>query len=127
VLQHAYALAVILVSWVFFRSDTLWQATAMLAALAGFGHGSGLEYHVGLYLDAELVMALAVGVIASTPVLPAAVRALRSRRGALELAQRRGFDALAAAAEAGSLVLVFLASLSWMAAGTYNPFLYFRF
>jgi alginate O-acetyltransferase complex protein AlgI len=127
VLQHAYALAVILVSWVLFRSDTLWQAIAMLAALAGFGHGSGLEYHVGLYLDAELVMALAVGVIASTPVLPAAVRALRSRRGALELAQRRGFDALAAAAEAGSLVLVFLASLSWMAAGTYNPFLYFRF
>jgi hypothetical protein len=52
---------------------------------------------------------------------------LRRRRRTLDLADRRGFDALTALGEVVSLMLVFLASLSWMAAGTYNPFLYFRF
>jgi hypothetical protein len=34
---------------------------------------------------------------------------------------------LNAIGETVALILVFLASLSWMAVGTYNPFLYFRF
>jgi alginate O-acetyltransferase complex protein AlgI len=127
VVQHVYALGVVLVGWVFFRSETLAQALGMLAALAGFAPGSGLEYHLSLYLDTELLIALAVGIIASTPLLPYVVRLLRHKRRTLELADRRGFDTLTALGEVTSLMLVFLASLSWMAAGTYNPFLYFRF
>lgn len=127
VTQHAYALAVILASWVFFRCETLSQAWAMLAALAGFARGSGLEYHLGLYVDVELLLVLAVGIVASTPALPYLAGRLRYRRAALESAGRQHFDRLTAASEVALLMVVFLASLSWMAAGTYNPFLYFRF
>lgn len=65
--------------------------------------------------------------VASTPLLPYVVRVLRHRRRTLDLSDRPRFDMLTASGEATSLILVFLASLSWMAAGTYNPFLYFRF
>ncbi len=127
VMQHAYTLGVILVSWVFFRCDTFSQALGMLAALAGFARGSGLEYHLGLYFDAELALALTVGIVGSTPLLPFLAGALRRRRRTLELAARRWLDTLTAVGETASLTAVFLASLSWMAAGTYSPFLYFRF
>ncbi len=126
-LQHVYFLLVLVVSWVFFRCETLSQAAGMLAAMAGFAHGSSLEHHLNLYIDTELMIALAVGAIASTPVLPYLVRTLRRKRKSLRLASRHGFDMLNALGETVALILVFLASLSWMAAGTYNPFLYFRF
>jgi alginate O-acetyltransferase complex protein AlgI len=126
-IQHAYFLLVLLVSWVFFRCETLSQAVGMLAAMAGFAHGSRLEYHLSLYVNTELVIALAVGAIASTPALPYLVRGLRHKRKTLPLARRRDFDTLSAVGELALLTVVFLISLSWMAAGTYNPFLYFRF
>jgi alginate O-acetyltransferase complex protein AlgI len=125
--QHVYALLVILMSWVLFRSNTLSQAAGMLAAMAGFARGTGLEYHLSLYIDAEVAIALIVGVVASTPALPLLAHSLRRRRKVLELAARRQFDTLAAVGELGLLMLIFLLSLSWMAAGTYSPFLYFRF
>jgi len=126
-LQHAYFLLMLLVSWVVFRCETLSQAGGMLAALAGFAHGSRLEHHLSLYLNAELVIVLAVGAIASTPALPYLVRGLRHKRRTLPLARRRDFDTLSSIGEVALLTVVFLISLSWMAAGTYNPFLYFRF
>jgi alginate O-acetyltransferase complex protein AlgI len=126
-LQHAYFLLMLLVSWVVFRCETLSQAGGMLAALAGFAHGSRLEHHLSLYLNAELVIALVVGAIASTPALPYLVRGLRHKRKTLPLARRRDFDTLSSIGEVALLTVVFLISLSWMAAGTYNPFLYFRF
>jgi alginate O-acetyltransferase complex protein AlgI len=126
-IQHVYLLLVLLVSWVFFRCETLSQAAGMLAAMAGFAQGSRLEHHLSLYVDMEILIALAVGVLASTPVLPRVMRGLTHRRKVLPLASRPGFDTLRAVGETVALMLVFLVSLSWMAAGTYNPFLYFRF
>lgn len=127
VVQHAYFLIVTLAGWVLFRCETLSQAVGMLAAMVGFARGSGLEYHLGLYLNTGLALALAAGVLASTPVLPYLANVLRHKRRALELADRYRLDALTAIAESASLIVVFVASLSWMAADTYNPFLYFRF
>jgi alginate O-acetyltransferase complex protein AlgI len=125
--RHTYTLAVVLCGWVIFRSESLSYAAGMLAAMAGFAHGSNVEHHLSLYVDAELVIALAIGIMASTPVLPYLARVWRRRRNLLERADRRRMDTWAAITEVTSLVTVFIASLSWMAAGTYNPFLYFRF
>src|SRR5712692_3341667 len=43
--RHGYALLVVIVGWVFFRSATLGDAGRFLAAMAGFATGSGLESH----------------------------------------------------------------------------------
>src|SRR5262249_49140831 len=109
------------------RADSIAQAGAFLQAMAGFGRGNGLEYHTGLYFDTQLVLALAAGAIGSAPSFPALVRfqeALAgSTAGVIRLFVRTSF-ALADVAGHSALLL---ASSMLLAAGTHNPFIYFRF
>ena len=49
-LRHTYVMLVVLVGWVFFRADTMSQAGAYLAAMAGFGVGAPTPYAVAYYL-----------------------------------------------------------------------------
>ena len=72
--RHVYTLLVVSVGWVLFRADTMPQAAAVLKAMAGLGTGLGLEYHVGLYVDSQLVLALVAGAVGSAPLLPFIIR-----------------------------------------------------
>ncbi len=56
--KHLYTLLIVSIGWVLFRADSVAQATAFVKAMAGLGTGPGLEYHVGLYIDTQLVLAL---------------------------------------------------------------------
>lgn len=125
--RHAYTLLVVAVGWLLFRADTVAQALVFLRAMAGLGQGSGIVYHTGLYLEAQLVLALLAGVLASAPLLPwlqdAGRRVLSAGRGPLAAGLRVGM----ATTELAALSLLFLCSTMLLAAGTYNPFIYFRF
>ena len=74
-LQHTYALAVILIGWVFFRSDSLGYAGQFLARLVGWQGGiTPLPYTLTQPLpivDPSVWLALAAGILFSLPVLPA--------------------------------------------------------
>jgi alginate O-acetyltransferase complex protein AlgI len=118
-LAHAYALVVIMVGWVLFRAPTIDHAWRMVQAMAGLG-GSNLPHWVWTYLDGERMLALAAGVIGSTPAL-----AYLGRR--LAATETRGVGQMFDLARAGSFLLVLLASSMRLAAGTHNPFIYFRF
>jgi alginate O-acetyltransferase complex protein AlgI len=118
--RHAYTMLAVMVGWVFFRAESLRQAVGYLAAMAGFATGSGLEQHVGLQLNAIVALALAAGVLGSAPLLP---RLARWRRDIATMKVR----ALVEAGRLAGLALLFVASAMLMAAGTYNPFIYFRF
>ena len=103
------------------------QASAFLRAMAGLGTGAGIEYHVGLYIDSQLVLALVAGVIGSAPLLPFFVRV---RDGVIAGAPRllgSGLNAGFALADVAGHSLLLLASAMLLAAGTHSPFLYFRF
>jgi len=106
--------------WVLFRAESLGQAGAYLAALAGFASGSGLEQHAALHLNAVVVMALAAGVMGSAPLLP---RLGRWRDSITPVNLRLAVEA----GRLAGLALLLVASAMLMAAGTYNPFIYFRF
>jgi alginate O-acetyltransferase complex protein AlgI len=127
--QHLYTLLTVMVGWVFFRARTFAQAVAFLKLMTGLAHRTNYEYYPVLDLNADVIVALLVGVVAATPVLPWAGalldRAAGSRRlgTASAFALRFGFDSLAV----GGLGLVLLASAMQLASGTYNPFIYFRF
>ena len=87
--------------------------------------GLGVEarggfYDAGYLADPRLVLALVCGVVGAAPWM----RALVVWRGRLTRPAARGTLELAAFAALG-LVLV-LSSMK-LAAGTYNPFIYFRF
>ncbi|MDT8421798.1 MAG: MBOAT family O-acyltransferase [Desulfuromonadales bacterium] len=120
-ISHGYALLVITLSWAFFRSPTLTGALAYLKALAGCGIGTGLQYNLALYLDAELLLVLAVAVVAAMP----SAGFLRQRLAlAWPAAMTRWPGALL---ETGAVTAVLLLSLLSVANSTYQPFIYFRF
>jgi len=125
--RHVYTLMVVAVGWVLFRADSIDQAGAFLQAMAGFGRGRGLEYHTGLYIDTQLVLALAAGAVGSAPLLPLLIRVrgavIDSTAGLIRSVVGMGF-ALADVAGHAALLLV---SSMLLAAGTHNPFIYFRF
>ena len=121
---RAYTLAVVMIGWVFFRADTLAHAGAYLRALAGLGNGAANPYALGWYLTPELWLALAAGALGSFPwTSGAAYLAARPRVA-------HGLRRLVPAApwlRAATLTLLLIASALSVAAGTYDPFIYFRF
>jgi alginate O-acetyltransferase complex protein AlgI len=119
-LRHGYLLLVVMVSWVFFRSATLSEAWRFLAAMTGMSRASGLEHPLALYIDAQTLLALMIGAVGSTPVLATVGRWLdRFSAPAAEF----GTSVVKLAAMASVLAT----SAMLLAAGTYNPFIYFRF
>jgi alginate O-acetyltransferase complex protein AlgI len=125
--RHFYTLVVVAAGWVLFRADTFNHALAFLEAMGGLGHGTGLAYHPALYIDTQVVLALIAGVIGSMPFVPSTGRLesdlLGHASGRASWLLRHGL----AVTELAALSLLFVASAMSLAAGTYNPFIYFRF
>ncbi len=126
-LKHLYTLLVVAIGWVLFRADTMPQAAAFLKAMAGLGTGAGLEYHVGLYIDAQLVLALCRRcdrlVAGAATIRRGARQGDCAAPGLLRAVLNEGF----ALADAAGHSVLLLASAMLLAAGTHNPFIYFRF
>jgi len=115
VLRHAYVLIVVMVGWVFFRAESFTQAMAFLRAMAGAAHAQPTAFDVRWYLTPQTLAALALGCIGSAPWTARTARSL---------------DPAAPLAAFGRPVLVavlFTASLLFIAASSYNPFIYFKF
>ena len=119
--RHAYTLLVVLVGWVFFRAPTLGYALDYLAAMAGLGTGDPAWWPASLLLDPELALALVCGVIGSTPWVASA--AARVSAAGFPPAWRRAVHLGSAAC----LLVIFWLSVLYSSAGTYSPFIYFRF
>jgi alginate O-acetyltransferase complex protein AlgI len=117
--RHTYTLGVVMIGWVFFRADTLPGAIAFLKAMAGWGPALPSPLTVGWFLSNDVLLALAAGVIGSTPWVPALAARLERERAD----QTTGVQLIGTAA----LTAVLLASILHVAARTYNPFIYFRF
>jgi alginate O-acetyltransferase complex protein AlgI len=115
-LAHLYTLFVVGIGWVFFRADTFGQAAGFLRAMAGFSPASATPFAVSYYLDPKTLTAIALGIAGSTP-LPA--RAARRVGSASEPARLL--------LEPATVVLLFGVSVMFIAASSYNPFIYFRF
>jgi alginate O-acetyltransferase complex protein AlgI len=123
-LRHGYTLGVVVAGFVIFRADSLVQAGGFLAAMAGFARGDGLVDHLGLHLRADVVLIFAVAVAGSAPLLPW----LADRLGgwARTSGGRPGRVLVRGAVVAGVAALFLLSGMR-LAAGTHNPFIYFRF
>jgi alginate O-acetyltransferase complex protein AlgI len=122
-LRHAYTLLVVVASWVLFRATSWEHAWEYAAALVGLGAAANTNYHVGLYFDSGLALALAAACLGATPWLRWAAQCWP--------VERRPTGTLPAllkeTARVAVVALVWLAAASALMAGTYNPFIYFRF
>jgi alginate O-acetyltransferase complex protein AlgI len=122
--NHGYALLVVVVGWVFFRAETLAGAFAFLQAMAGLGPAAPTPYTVSWFLTREVSIAIAAGIVGSTPWLPAlAARLERSPRTSRQGSPGWPIGLVSTV----SLMALLVASVAQMAARSYNPFIYFRF
>lgn len=125
VVGHLYTLLVVLVGWVFFRAADLSSAVAYLQKMAGLAPAANsAAYPLSYFMNAEVVSSLLLGFVLATPVyhhfqafwhrLLAQV-VTTSARLTLHTAYTLG------------LVGLFVMAVAYLAADTYNPFIYFRF
>ncbi|MDJ0835629.1 MAG: MBOAT family protein [Acidobacteriota bacterium] len=111
-LQHLYVLSFVILAWVFFRIETLPDALTYLDAMLN-------PYHTAQPAPAfppgrELLLTLILAAIGSTPIMRAFWE--KETQGPLLPAARVLLT--------GSLLCL---CAVYLAAGTYNPFIYFRF
>ena len=113
IVRRFYALLVVLVGWVFFRAETFTAAMSYLTAMAG--RTGPMAVPSIYYLSIEVQVALAVAMVLAVRPLQARFAGVSPAAAAIRLP--------AVALQAAVLAL----SLLYVAAGTYNPFIYFRF
>ena len=134
-LRHVYVMLVVMVGWVFFRANTFYEASRFLAAMFGIQDGSQLIdlgttivsanklNPVGLFADARTWLAIAAGIVGSTPWLPA----VAAWTDGLWKSGRTRTAAAVESAGLAVLALLFVLCAMQLAADSYSPFIYFRF
>jgi alginate O-acetyltransferase complex protein AlgI len=130
-LRIPFTQLMVVIAWVFFRSDNLAYAFEYLKAMFGFGKGSGTEYYTSLYLNAEVVVFIIIGIIGSLPLFPQLKKWFEGVTIRWQTQKRKPMRHLLKTSYALVytlyLTFVLLTSTMFMTAGTYNPFIYFRF
>lgn len=125
--RHFYALTVVVVGWVFFRSDSIGHGFSYLGSMLGFSGAAPAKYTASTYMNNELAFALVAAVILSVPVFSkmSLVRTGFAQRSLSWAGSVKGM------VFQGSYVfflgMIFLLSSMSLAGGTYNPFIYFKF
>lgn len=124
-IQMFYTLLVVMNAWVFFRVEELSGAVDYLLVLYGGNWDVSVYPFVVQNLDQAMLASLLVGVVLSTPIYRVLHKKFLSRTEEPE-----SVNALVVAGFSIRLTLVslvLLLSMSALAVGSYNPFIYFRF
>jgi hypothetical protein len=97
----------------------------------GFGSGKGNVHYTALYLNAEVAVFIIIGIIGSFPLFPQLKKWYQ--RAANRWETQEGKTKLRLLKSGYTLVYTFyltfvlLIGTMFITAGTYNPFIYFRF
>ncbi|GAB3987733.1 MBOAT family O-acyltransferase [Spirosoma daeguense] len=123
-IAHAYTLLVVLIGWVFFRVETFGAGVDYLKKMFGLAtsSASAIAYPPSYFLNAELLVTLMLGILFATPIFPMFQR-WWERLLARLASTRFLFDSVYVVGLFGLFVL----AVMYLAADTYNPFIYFRF
>ena len=125
-LRHAYTIFAVMMGWVLFRSDTFAGAGHYFAALFGAGH-VGLAQPILRYTSNEVIWALCLGVAFSMPLWSEMRKTGTTIGSLIPVRSRKIYFALGQILEIVLVIAGLLISAAWLAGGTYNPFIYFRF
>ncbi len=116
-LQHAYLLLVVVVAWVFFRMDTLAHSLTYIDKMFSLGDiaSFGRIYH--FFIGNDAILAFIFGIFFAIP----------STALVSSLKRHISYEPVVTIVTAASYSAIFLLSLIYVASGTFNPFIYFRF
>ncbi len=126
-IAHGYALVVITIGWVFFRSPSLREATGMLKAMFGAAQGDGVAQPFEFFWDRHIGFVLVCSIIFSMPVSRWMVVGKEALLKSVSKAYRNLLNGGWEVATLCGLLLIMIASMASLAAGVYQPFIYFKF
>lgn len=120
--QHLYALVVVVIAWVFFRANGITYALNYVRQMFAFTSNEGGIF-MAQYLQPSFILFAVVGIAACTPLFARGHEALQTAiaKGNRTLWHLQHIGVLSA------IILTLLAVCSFLVAGSYNPFIYFRF
>ena len=123
--RHLYMVCFLCISWVFFRAESLGQAFAYLGRMFDV---SSLQCHplAAVHLDLHFIWVFVTAVLLAMPLYPA----LLNKISTLQENSSAGGNVMVAGGallRLGTLGMLLLTSAMSLAAGAYNPFIYFRF
>jgi len=119
ILMHIYTMTVVMFGWVAFRATDLYQTGRYFLNMFGL-NGNGFYSELAIVFLKENALWLILGVILSTPI---------ARRINLLLAKRKMsvVGNIYNIAYPVAMTGLFIICVSYLARGTYNPFIYFNF
>lgn len=122
--QHFYALFVLMISFVFARSETLPEATQMLQSMFGFGGNKDLT--LTMFTNYDNLSAFVVGAILSVNGFNFVLKkiVIKMFKSGID---KNLFKTIFRNVKVVFLILIFIYSALCVTAGSYNPFIYFRF
>uniref|UniRef100_A0A7C4RSF3 MBOAT family protein n=1 Tax=Desulfatirhabdium butyrativorans TaxID=340467 RepID=A0A7C4RSF3_9BACT len=126
-IAHVYAMLVVTIGWVFFRSASLGEATGMLKAMFGAAQGDGVAQPFEFFWDRHIGFVLVCSIAFSMPVSRWLVEGKEAFLKSVPEAYRNLLNGGWEITTLCGLLLVMIASMASVAAGVYQPFIYFKF
>jgi alginate O-acetyltransferase complex protein AlgI len=124
--RHLYTLFIVMMCWVLFRADSFSIAAHYFAAL--FGAGPVVQAQpLQRYATREVIWALCLGTAFSMPLWAGIKNAGEKLSGFVPEKLQPAYFGIGQVLETVAVLALLLISSAWMAGGTYNPFIYFRF
>ena len=117
-----YTIPMIFICMVIFRTETLPDAGNYLKALVNLNTNINPALNPGLFANPEVFLMIIAGLIGSVPFVPwlnEKLDILEQKAGIIYIIRQTGTIVI--------LMAILLACSMKLAAGTYNPFIYFRF
>ncbi len=113
--QHIYCILIFLIGWVIFRADDINYALKYLMNMFGILHldKANFVYNMSYYVDTIEIITFVAAILCSVPLFS-------------KMLENKNKISMALINNIWLLVL-FIFSVSSIAANTYNPFIYFRF
>jgi alginate O-acetyltransferase complex protein AlgI len=125
-LRHLYTILVVMMGWVIFRADSFTAAKHFFVTLFGAANATAAQ-PIARYTTSQVLLAIVLGILFSGPLWNG-IRTACSKLGQSSPAACRPIvQIFGATVEVTLIVALALVSSAWLASGTYNPFIYFRF
>ena len=118
-IQHLYTLLVVVIAWVFFRVESIEYAFVYLKQMFYSGVSNSDWF---TYFDSQLSIVFIIGVLGSFGLFPYLGKLLKS-----VFKPKAKISDLASLIYSTTLIALLLLSSVFLLAGSYNPFIYFRF
>ena len=122
-IQHLYVILIIMVSWVFFRADSILQAMDYFKAMVNIANWHTTTLDFARVTSNESIYVFAIGLIFSMPIYTWVKKHLTyfSKNSVIKVASLIYIPRLA------FITTILMLSILKIASSTYNPFIYFRF